>query len=143
MTDSIAVFKNNKYTLGTNIRMMTDVTSFSAETDYVRLYVDGTLELFKGYQWDGATGAPDYKPILVPSAIHDAFYRLIRENKIPGWCKKAADYAFYMAIRRNLDYTKRKGLLGILDIPRIIRNAALAEVYYYGVKFFGFIGLRR
>ena len=46
-----------------------------AELDY------GWLHLYPGYAWDGASGpAIDTETFMLPSALHDALYQMIREE---------------------------------------------------------------
>jgi len=47
---------------------------------FVRLGVDGALEIGNGYAWDGPSGPTiDTKNFLRGSLVHDALYQLMRE----------------------------------------------------------------
>lgn len=48
---------------------------------FIRLSTDGVMHLATGYAWDGGTWCPDYRTFMRPTAIHDAFYTLMRK----GW----------------------------------------------------------
>jgi hypothetical protein len=86
---------------------------------YVRLLPNGRIIISKGYAWDGATWAPDFKWVMFPSLVHDAFYQLMREGEVAHRVKKEADELFYQLM--------------------IQRGAPkwLATMYYWAVKKLG------
>jgi hypothetical protein len=67
----------------------------SIVTDWIELDPDGTMRIFAGYAWDGASGPTyDSKSSMRPSLGHDASYQLIRMGLLdPKW-REAADRAF-------------------------------------------------
>lgn len=123
MTSFIKYKEGYKYQLVEELIIQTRVIGFSAETDFIRLYLNGVLVVKKGYAWDGATGFPDLKTVLKGSCGHDALYQLIRMGLIPAKCKKPADLTLQ-------DICKADGM-----------NIALAFIVLKGVEVFGSYGL--
>lgn len=72
--------------------------------DNIRLDADGTLNIYKGYKWDGATGAVDRpkkffrmgirKKIIRASCVHDALCDLIANSSLSLSYRHAADKIF-------------------------------------------------
>lgn len=59
---------------------------------FVRLGVDGTLEIRNGYAWDGPSGPTiDTRNFMRGSLVHDALYQLMREADLDKatWRKTA------------------------------------------------------
>ena len=76
------------YTYKTSIVLQNDV----GVPDFVTLKKDGTLEIYKGYAWDGPSGPTiDTKDFMRGSLVHDALYQLISEEKIERKYKEYAD----------------------------------------------------
>ena len=72
-----------KYQLYETYTIKTDIKpNEKIETRYLVLDIDGTLTIKAGYCWDGATGVPDSNKILRGSLIHDAFYQLMRLERL-------------------------------------------------------------
>lgn len=44
---------------------------------YLQLTPDGILKVSIGYRWNGASGFPDLKTIMLGSLVHDALWQLI------------------------------------------------------------------
>ena len=60
--------------------------------DFFELSEAGELLIKKGYCWDGPSGPTiDTPDFMRGSLVHDVFYQMIREQLIPGWCRKYAD----------------------------------------------------
>jgi len=78
------------------------------------------LTLRKGFSWDGATWFPDHWAMKA-SAVHDAFYTLMREKVLDDNCRPHADRAFFRL------YTGPK---------------LLAWLAWFGLKLFGRRALR-
>jgi hypothetical protein len=58
------------------------------------LATDGTLTVFKGYPWDGATGAFDTKNAMRASLIHDCFCEMMRVGELDY--DKYSPYVHYL-----------------------------------------------
>jgi hypothetical protein len=59
---------------------------------FLELHTNGTLRIYKGYAWDGASGpARDTRTIMRGSLIHDALYQLMRTGKLAQRWRKQAD----------------------------------------------------
>lgn len=68
-----------EYSVETNIFPESNIV-----TDYILLNKNGFLTIKKGYAWDGPSGPTfDTKTFMRGSLVHDAFYQLMREEKIP------------------------------------------------------------
>lgn len=76
------------------------------------------LVIVPNYAWDGATMAPDYPEVILPSLLHDA---LCQFRKTPGFpfTKKQVDGLFLESMRKQ--------------------GFCLAEVYYAAVRAFGWL----
>lgn len=120
------------YRLKENVIFSTCITGYSIETAFIHLKSDGMLTLDSSYVWDGATKAPDIDAVLLPSALHDAGYRLIRFNKLPLKEKGKIDRAFRDEILKFADGK---------SWPTKLKIKVIAEIYYTGVRWFGGIGL--
>lgn len=55
----------------------------NAETSFLTLTTDGKLSIKEKYAWDGVTGFPDFTSLMRAALVHDAFYQLMREGKVP------------------------------------------------------------
>lgn len=63
---------------------------------WVRLTLDGVLEIKAGYAWDGASGPTfDTKSTMRASLVHDALYQLMRAGKLSQEDRAAADRLLY------------------------------------------------
>ena len=81
-----------KYQLVESYQQVIGITGYTIDTAYVRMSVDGRLEICKGYAWDGPSGPTvDTLNFMRGSLVHDALYQLIRLEKIPFHYKNYAD----------------------------------------------------
>lgn len=72
------------------------------DTDYIALTSDGVLTVKKGYAWDGPSGPTfDTKNFMRGSLVHDALYQLMREELLPGSCRKDADLELHRICRED------------------------------------------
>jgi hypothetical protein len=84
--------KHYKYQLVEPYDLVISITGYTVDTPYVKLYVDGRLEIPKGYAWDGPSGPTiDTPDFMRGSLVHDVLYQLIRIEKIPLQYKAYAD----------------------------------------------------
>ena len=84
--------RNYKYQLVEPYCLFIGITGFSIDTGYLKLSVEGWLEISKGYAWDGPSGPTiDTLDFMRSSLVHDALYQLIRLEKIPYHYKQYAD----------------------------------------------------
>ena len=63
---------------------------YTAGTEWINL-LNTYLTAWKGYSWDGATGAFDTKTIFRGALIHDILYQLIRIGCLPKEFRIEAD----------------------------------------------------
>jgi hypothetical protein len=64
-------------------------------TGWLELDPDGTLRVFAGYAWDGASGPTyDSRSSMRPSLYHDIGYQLIRLGLLPHSMRAAIDSMF-------------------------------------------------
>lgn len=80
-----------KFQLVEDAYFRTGIRGYDIRLDFLELDPTGVLCCKRGYAWDGATGAPDFKWSMQASLVHDALYQLIRLGKLPKSCKDAAD----------------------------------------------------
>jgi hypothetical protein len=81
-----------KYQLVEPYHQVIGITGYTIDIPYIRLSVDGRLEISTGYAWDGPSG-PTFDTInfMRGSLIHDTLYQLIRLEHIPFHYKNYAD----------------------------------------------------
>ncbi len=61
-------------------------------TEFIDLEKDGILKIKRGYAWDGPSGPTiDTKNFMRGSAVHDALYQLMRQEKLSKTYRAAAD----------------------------------------------------
>lgn len=64
--------------------------------EYHTINRDGLLTLKRGFAWDGPSGPTiNTKNSQIPAAVHDALYRMIRNDALPYSMKEVADQIFY------------------------------------------------
>jgi hypothetical protein len=62
----------------------------------IRLESNGVLTLKIGFAWDGASGPTiDTTSTMIPSAVHDALYKLMRREFLPIVFRKGVDQFFH------------------------------------------------
>ena len=128
-----------KYQLHETYAIKTGIEGFSCKTDFLHLFVDGTLVMYKGYAWDGATGIYDFEFVIRGSLVHDALYQLIRLGLLPENMKKKADILFSEICKESAMRMYKDGMLPkeVLDVFFSIIKYGL----YKGVEWFGGYGL--
>lgn len=97
--DKIKYTEGYKYRLEESYRCITQVKGFTAnildidtQVDWIRISADGEIFIREGYCWDGPSGPTiDSKDFMRGSLVHDAFYQLMRDGKIPQSCRIDAD----------------------------------------------------
>lgn len=93
MKETPAYYEDGKkYQLTRRLVVKTDVIGYYIVTDYAHLHVDGWLEVFKGWAWDGASGITvDTKSTIRGSGAHDVLYKFIRNGLLPESEKENCD----------------------------------------------------
>jgi len=85
-----------KYQLTENYFVETNITGFSANNKFIGLNKTGNMVIFQGYSWDGPSGPTiDTEAFIKASLVHDAFYQLFREKKLPLSLRIKADKFLY------------------------------------------------
>jgi len=75
------------YTHHLNIQLTTFI-----KDDFLCLMHDGTLQIKKGYAWDGPSGPTfDTRNFMRGSMVHDALYQLMRSGKLGAEYREEAD----------------------------------------------------
>ena len=68
------------------------MTGFYINNPMFTLDKNGWLIVRRGYAWDGPSGPTiDTKTFMRASVVHDVFYQLLREGKLPPSRRKQAD----------------------------------------------------
>lgn len=70
------------------------ITTYTLDTEFIKLTQFGTITIKKGFNWDFATGAIDTPAMVAGSVVHDAFYWLIRKSLLAKRHREAADKEF-------------------------------------------------
>lgn len=90
--------KGYKYQLVSNVYC--DIPIYPEDdikTEYIYLGKKGTLIIWTGYAWDGASGPTiDDNTNMRASLVHDALYQLMRQGLLGPEHRKAADDVFYL-----------------------------------------------
>lgn len=124
-----------KYQLHEDHRVQTPIAGAAFRLDYAELLQDGSLRVFAGYAWDGASGPTiDSDSAIAPSCEHDVFYQAMRCGRLgPEW-RKPVDEFFYRrlvglgmwrwrawiwlkAIRRHAAYAAKRQAQRVLTAP--------------------------
>ena len=78
--------KGYKYQLKRDASIDCGIHGKSIETEYLKLSLDGTLLVKRGYCWDGPSGISiDTKTFMRGSLFHDAGYQLLRTGLDPEY----------------------------------------------------------
>lgn len=84
-----------KYILVEDEVTLTPIKGFTVNEKFISLDGDGKLTVRAFYAWDGASGPTrDDKTNMRGSAIHDAFYQLMRQGWIPLSFRDKVDALF-------------------------------------------------
>ena len=84
-------YRKVKYQLTSNLVVKTRITGYSIHAEWGKLDHDGTLTIFAGYAWDGATGWFDFRSIMEGSCAHDIFCEWIAQGLLPDHVQDDAD----------------------------------------------------
>ena len=77
------------YQIQTGIKIPENIRTLHG---WLNMTKEGFLTIKKGYCWDGPSGPTfDTDSFMLGSLVHDAFYQLIREMKLPMSYRKPAD----------------------------------------------------
>ena len=90
---------------------------------WLEIFENGIIIVSKGYAWDGATAAPDFKGTYFATLLHDALYQFL--DKGNPLTRKEIDDIFLKIMQRD--------------------GFKLAKVYYRAVRLLGgiFVKLTR
>ena len=82
-----------KYQLDTSYSVITSIMPKECiDTEFIKLYPNGTLLIRKDYAWDGPSGPTvDTKNFMRGSLTHDALYQIIRQGYLPRASRLQAD----------------------------------------------------
>lgn len=81
-----------RYRLDETYWVQTGIVGYDGGFGPLEIESDGTLSIYPGYMWDGASGpAIQTKTFVRPSLVHDALYQLIREGVLPREARLQAD----------------------------------------------------
>lgn len=99
---------------------LTFTPKVAIDAKWISVTMDGLLTLKSGYAWDGASGPTlDSEESIMPSAVHDACYQLIRMNVVDTKNRKVVDKMFYnLCIEEGM-------------------NVIRASLWYVAVRLFG------
>jgi len=61
---------------------------------FAKLHSDGVQVLYKGFCYDGATGAPDTPGVMRPAAFHDFICKLVEDRVLPVEYRRQGDDMF-------------------------------------------------
>jgi hypothetical protein len=128
-----------KYRLDSPIKVFTDIKGIDVSYRNIHLSSNGELLLDEGYLWNGASGPTlDTEETHLPSAVHDAIYRLISLGIINKKYRKHADELFYKLMLKEVDriIKEKQGSKYLLFL---IKKALQARAYmwYKSVRIFG------
>jgi hypothetical protein len=84
-------YVKSKYTVWEDFSVKVIVQGFDVDGDFYHLHRNGTLDVKKGYPWDGPTGAISTPDFVKASCIHDILCEMVNELKVPSWVQSLAD----------------------------------------------------
>ena len=90
----IKYWEGCKYQLAETYIVSTPIIGERVEDDFFTLQEDGTLIVYKGFSWDGASGPTfDTASSMRPSLVHDCFCIAMRNGKLSyeKWQDKVND----------------------------------------------------
>ena len=122
-------FKSLKYTRSETVTFLTPILRQNIVTDKVELDIYGHLTIYRGFQYDGPTFLPDLKTLMKESAVHDAFYYLMKGDWLSREFQELVDDHFYVSIIKDDKYSS--------GIPRW-----RAKIYRKALKLFGHRALK-
>lgn len=74
-----------KYEMITPRRVQTSWLGSTIHAEFFSLSATGVLTIHSGYRWDGPSGPTiDTPSFMRSSAVHDCFFQIMREGKIPA-----------------------------------------------------------
>lgn len=92
----------DRFRLTERLVVRTKITGYEIRYGRILLHKDGLLEILPGYIWDGASGPTwDTEVTMAASAVHDAFYRLMANEKLPLKERWKADAELWYLMRVN------------------------------------------
>lgn len=71
------------------------------KTKFGRLRFDGVLILYKGFCYDGATGAIDTPAVMWPAAVHDWGCEAVNNGDLPKEYRLMFDELFSVMLKEN------------------------------------------
>lgn len=81
--NEILYYTGLKYQLAQGYTCATPITGSHIVDEYYELREDGTLIVYKGYAWDGASGPTyDSKSSMRASLVHDVFCQMMRAEQL-------------------------------------------------------------
>jgi len=83
-----------KYRLLVDISYQTHIKGRDEQTKFGQLRTDGRLILYRGFVWDGATGAIDTDSVMRASAVHDWFCTNVANRRLPVKFRRLGDDIF-------------------------------------------------
>lgn len=89
------------------------------QTKFGYLTSEGQLSLYRGFIWDGATGAFDTDSILRASCIHDWFCNAVDNGDLPVKYRRKGDDLFYKIMTED-------------NVPEFRANYAYQAVVAWG-----------
>lgn len=134
------VLESGWYRVQDTVQVATCVRGRVAESELLRLDINGFLTIESGFEFDGASGpAIDTESILYAACVHDALYRLMELGALDREARAAVDLEFMWLIRMYAAHKRRPGFVGsALYLLRIARSMWC----YAGVRLFGGIWLK-
>ena len=94
--------KHHKYELIKEQSYFTGIIGFNVAHKYFSLGLDGYLEVYPGYRWDGPSGPTfDTDNFMRGSLFHDVLYQMIREDDLTIYERAEADNVLYNICRED------------------------------------------
>lgn len=92
----------DRFRLTGDLVVQTRIKGYSIRSGHVRLMPDGTLVVYKGFEWDGASGPTwDTDVTMEGSCVHDALYRLMADGLLPLSERWRADTELWYRMRND------------------------------------------
>ena len=104
MEETVKYWDGYKFVVAEDFCIQTTIYGYDLQDKFFHLHVDGRLEIFMGYAWDGNSGPfPDIKSTIEPSCGHDILCDLVNSGRISHDEQPKIDQLYHdTAIKKGL-----------------------------------------
>jgi len=113
----ITKLADGRYRIGSDYPETTGLKGHNLSVGFCELDKNGLLLLKSGFIWNGVSYGLDTFDAMMPSAVHDCFYRLMQYGYLPKETKPVIDRTYYQHLKKWKCLTLRARLhYGVLRL---------------------------